>query len=47
MQKPNNYDETPAGGEFAPVDLGGHKLIIKQVSETKIEKWKRYDCCTF
>ena len=27
MQKPNNYDETPAGGEFLR-DLGGHKLII-------------------
>ena len=35
MQKPSNYDETPAGGDFQPVELGGHKLIIKQVSETK------------
>ena len=34
MQKPNNYDETQAGGDFQPVELGGHKLIIKQVSET-------------
>lgn len=40
MQKPNNYDETPAGGEFTPVDLGGHKLIIKQVSETKSKSGK-------
>ena len=30
MQKPNNYDETQAGGEFTPVELGGHKLVIKQ-----------------
>lgn len=35
MQKPSNYDETQAQGEFTPVELGGHKLIIKQVSETK------------
>lgn len=40
MQKPNNYDETPEGGEFTPVDLGGHKLIIKQVSETKSKSGK-------
>lgn len=33
MNKPNAYDETQAGGEFTPVELGGHKLIIKQVSE--------------
>lgn len=40
MQKPNNYDETPAGGDFTPVELGGHKLIIKQVSETKSKNGK-------
>ena len=40
MQKPNNYDETPAQGEFTPVELGGHKLIIKQVSETKSKNGK-------
>lgn len=40
MQKPNNYDETPASGEFTPVELGGHKLIIKQVSETKSRNGK-------
>lgn len=34
MQKPNNYDNTQAQGEFTPVELGGHKLIIKQVNET-------------
>lgn len=33
MQKPNNYDETQASGEYIPVELGGHKLVIKQVSE--------------
>ena len=40
MQKPNNYEETQAGGDFAPVELGGHKLIIKQVSETKSKSQK-------
>ena len=33
MNKPNNYDNTQAAGEFTPVELGGHKLIIKQVTE--------------
>lgn len=40
MQKPNNYDQTQANGEFTPVELGGHKLIIKQVSETKSKNGK-------
>lgn len=35
MNKPNSYEETQAGGYFTPVELGGHKLVIKQVSETK------------
>lgn len=33
MQKPNGYDEAKASGDFTPVELGGHHLIIKQVSE--------------
>lgn len=33
MLKPSGYDEAQAGGEFTPVDLGGHYAIIKQVSE--------------
>ena len=33
MQKPNGYDEAKAGGDFTPVELGGHHLVIKQVSE--------------
>lgn len=40
MQKPNNYDQTQAGGDFTPVELGGHKLIIKQVLETKSKTGK-------
>lgn len=36
MQKPNSYDTTQAAGEFEPITLGGHKMVIKQVSEKKI-----------
>lgn len=35
MQKPNNYENTQAQGEFIPVELGGHYLVIKEVLETK------------
>ena len=40
MRKPNNYEETKAQGEYIPVELGGHKLIIKQVSEKKAKSGK-------
>ena len=33
MQKPTGYDEAKASGSFEPVALGGHYLVIKQVSE--------------
>lgn len=33
MQKPNNYDNVTAPGEFTPIELGGHKLKIMQVEE--------------
>lgn len=33
MQKPNGYDEAKVQGEFTPVELGGHYLVIKQVAE--------------
>lgn len=35
MNKPNNYEETKVGGDFTPIELGGHHLVIKQVNETK------------
>lgn len=34
MQMPNNYQNTKASGEFTPIQLGGHHLVIKQVEET-------------
>ena len=33
MLKPNGYDEAQVLGEFTPIQLGGHKLVIKQVEE--------------
>lgn len=35
MQMPRNYKETQAAGEFTPIELGGHYLVIKQVEEAK------------
>ena len=40
MNKPNNYENTQAQGDFTPVELGGHRLIIKQVNETTSKKDK-------
>lgn len=40
MNKPNNYDTTRSGGEFTPVELGGHRAIIKQVEETTSKSGK-------
>lgn len=33
MKRPNGYEEARVQGEFVPVELGGHKMVIKQVSE--------------
>lgn len=35
MEMPKNYKETQAAGEFTPIDLGGHYLVIKQVEEVQ------------
>ena len=34
MQKPNSYDDVKVGG-YVPPMVGGHKMIVKQVTETK------------
>lgn len=34
MEMPKNYNETQAAGEYTPIELGGHYLVIKQVEET-------------
>lgn len=38
MQMPNNYESTKVGGDFTPVNLGGHHMVIKQVAERKNKK---------
>ena len=35
MRKPNNFDNTKAQGDFTPVELGGHIMVIKDVTEMK------------
>lgn len=40
MKKPNAFDETKASGEWTPIELGGHHLIIKKVEETKSSSGK-------
>ena len=35
MQKPNNYDNTVAGGDYTPIELGGHHAVIVSVKEQK------------
>lgn len=38
MKKPNNFDNTKASGDFTPIELGGHHLIIKKVEEAQSKK---------
>jgi hypothetical protein len=33
LKKPSNYDEVQVGNEFTPIELGGHKGVIKSVEE--------------
>lgn len=40
MLKPQNYEETQASTGYEPPELGGHKLVIKQVNETKSKTGK-------
>ena len=35
MNKPNNFDNTQAGGDFTPIELGGHHAVIMSVKEQK------------
>lgn len=42
FNKPNGYDEVQAGGEFTPIELGGHKLIIKHIEEATSSNGNRY-----
>lgn len=40
MKKPDGYNEVKVGGEYTPPALGGHKMVIKQVVETKSKSGK-------
>ncbi len=40
VSKPTNYDNTPASSGYEPPELGGHKLVIKQVSEKQSKTGK-------
>ena len=40
MQKPNGYDEVQVGGDFTPIELGGHHLVIKGVKEQESKTGK-------
>lgn len=35
MQKPNAFDTIQAGGEYTPIEVGGHHLVIKKVEEAR------------
>lgn len=40
MEMPKNYAQTQAAGDFTPIELGGHYLVIKQVEESTSKKGK-------
>ena len=40
MNKPSGYDEVKVGGDFTPIELGGHHLVIKGVREEKSKNGK-------
>ena len=42
FNKPQGYDEVQAGGEFTPIELGGHKLIIKKIEECNASNGNSY-----
>ena len=42
FEKPMGYDEVQAVGEFTPIELGGHKLIIKKIEEVQASNGSTY-----
>lgn len=42
FNKPAGYDEVQAGGEFTPIELGGHKLVIKAIYELEGNNGSKY-----
>ena len=42
MEKPKFYDEAQVLGEFTPINLGGHKLVIMKVEEVTANNGNQY-----
>lgn len=42
FDKPQGYDEVQAGGDFTPIELGGHKLVIKKLEEVTASNGNKY-----
>lgn len=42
FEKPQGYDEVQAGGDYTPIELGGHKLVIKKIEEMKASNGNSY-----
>ena len=42
FNKPAGYDEVQAGGGYTPIELGGHKLIIKAIEEATASTGTKY-----
>ena len=42
FEKPAGYDEVQAGGEYTPIELGGHKLVIKAIEEATASTGTKY-----
>ena len=42
FEKPQGYGEVQAGGDFTPIELGGHKLIIKKLEEVTASNGNKY-----
>lgn len=42
FDKPQGYDEVQAGGEYTPIELGGHKLVIKKLEEVTASNGNKY-----
>lgn len=40
MNKPNNFDNTPAGGDYEKIALGPHSAVIKELVEEKSSSGK-------
>ena len=42
MLKPAGYEEAQVLGEYTPINLGGHKLVIMQVEEITASNGNQY-----